>query len=57
MKHHSKQELDEKIHAFLTSKTEQIQDWQIETTADDIEEKGDRKSNFFSPFIALKPLR
>lgn len=56
MKHHSNQELDEKIHAFLTSKMEQLPDWQVEMTTDDIEERGDSKSNFFSPFIALRPL-
>lgn len=53
MKHHSQQELDEKIHAFLASKADIIPDMKL--TATDATEHNDRKRgySFFSPFIAL----
>lgn len=55
MKHHSQQELDEKIHAFLTSKAEKFPELHLDAaTVNGTEEIGDRKTSLFSPFIALQ---
>lgn len=54
MKHHSHEELDEKIHAFLASKTDKQLDWGITAVdVNDAEEVRDRRFNMFSPFIPL----
>ena len=56
MKHHSHEELDEKIHAFLASKSD-IQDLKgaaSDTYTHEAEEVAERRFNLFNPFIPLE---
>lgn len=58
MKHHSHQELDEKIHAFLASKSDIVPDLKVAATDTyEHEEVTERKFNIFNPFIPLETTR
>lgn len=55
MKHHSHEELDEKIHAFLASKSDIQLDWKATATdTHAAEEVAERRYNLFNPFIPLE---